>query len=32
LAREARARLDQAGVEVPEVDLSRYDALTEVAS
>ena len=32
LARQARARLDAAGVEVPEVDLSRYDALTEAAS
>jgi transposase len=32
LAREARARLDKAAVEVPEVDLSRYDALAEAAS
>jgi len=32
LAREARARLNDAAVEVPEVDLARYDALAEVAS
>jgi transposase len=32
LAREARARLDDAAVEVPEVDLARYDALADVAS
>ncbi len=32
LARQARARLDQAAVDVPEVDLSRYDALADAAS
>lgn len=32
LAREARARLEGSSVELPEIDLSRYDALTEAAS
>ncbi len=32
LARDARARLNDAAIEVPEVDLARYDALAEVAS
>lgn len=32
LAREARARLNDAAVEVPDVDLARYDALAEAAS
>lgn len=32
LAREARQRLEGALVEVPTVDLSRYDALAEAAS
>jgi transposase len=32
LAREARGRLGQGGVEVPAVDLARYDALAEAAS
>ncbi len=32
LAREARARLQDAVVELPEVDLSRYDALVGTAS
>lgn len=32
LAREARARLAEAEIEVPEIDLSRYDALAEAAS
>jgi hypothetical protein len=32
LAREARARLHQSAVELPEVDLARYDALAEAVS
>jgi transposase len=32
LAREARARLAEATVEVPQVDLARYDALVERVS
>lgn len=32
LARQARVRLDEAAVDVPEADLSRYDALAEAAS
>jgi hypothetical protein len=32
LAREARARLDEAAVELPEVDLARYDAIVEAVS
>jgi transposase len=30
--RKARARLNDAGVELPEIDLARYDALAEAAS
>jgi hypothetical protein len=32
LAREARGRLAQAAVELPEVDLARYDELVGTAS
>jgi hypothetical protein len=32
LAREARARLADAEIEVPAVDLARYDTLAEAAS
>jgi hypothetical protein len=32
LAKEARARLDATGIEVPGVDLSRYDALAGAVS
>jgi len=32
LAKEARSRLDGASVEVPEVDLARYDEIAGVAS
>jgi transposase len=32
LAREARGRLTEAGPEMPDVDLSRYDAIVEAAS
>jgi len=32
LAREARRRLEGPSVDLPEVDLSRYDALAEAAS
>jgi hypothetical protein len=32
LAREARTRLAEATTPLPEVDLTRYDALAEAAS
>lgn len=32
LAREARRQLDAAAIKLPDVDLSRYDALAEAAS